>query len=127
MASQSIKVRACALALLCGCATGRWVSVPAERPAARAELLALKVSVADPRLREAMAAAGFTAVQRLPYESELQLELKGEEATLRSDGFFVDQVHGSPAEIARALAVSSRVAEFIRNSGTIEQRSLSSQ
>jgi hypothetical protein len=45
-------------------------------------------------------------------------------ATLRSDGFFVDQVRGDPAAIAEALAASSRVAEFVRNSGTVEQRQM---
>ncbi|HEY5677974.1 MAG TPA: hypothetical protein VIR81_14370, partial [Myxococcales bacterium] len=57
-----------------------------------------------------------------PYHRELEVTLtrEGEQlvATLRSDGFFVDEALGpSPEVIARTLAVSARVAEFIRNSG----------
>jgi hypothetical protein len=42
---------------------------------------------------------------------------------LSSEGYFVDQVRADdPQEIAARLARSERVAEFVRNSGTIEQR-----
>jgi hypothetical protein len=113
--------------LLCACGVGSWRSVRAAVPATRAELAAYPVSVADPVLREAMARAGFTAVERAPYKGELQLFSDGQLATLRSDGFFVDEVRGDPASIAEALAASSRVAEFVRNSGTVEQRSMTGQ
>ena len=110
--------------LLSACGAGSYQSVRAEKPATRAELAEYPVSVADPALRDAMARAGFTVVERAPYKGELQLSSVGEVATLRSDGFFVDQVRGDPAAIAEALAASSRVAEFVRNSGTVEQRQM---
>lgn len=110
--------------LLSACGVGSWQSVRAEKPATRAELAAYPVSVADPALRDAMARAGFTVVQRAPYKGELELVSAGQLATLRSDSFFVDEVRGDPAEIAEALAASRRVAEFVRNSGTVEQRSM---
>jgi hypothetical protein len=109
--------------LLCACG-GSYQSVRAEKPATGAELAEYPVSVADPVLRDAMARAGFTVVERAPYRGELQLSIVGQVATLRSDGFFVDQVRGDPAAIAEALAASSRVAEFVRNSGTVEQRQM---
>lgn len=116
------------LLLACACAGGRWESKPAEHPATRAELAVYPVSVASPALREAMAAAGFVAVAREPWSFELELSWDGEVATLRSGGFFVDEVRGaSPGAIARALAVSDRVAWFIRNSGTVEQRAVDQQ
>jgi hypothetical protein len=110
--------------LLCACGIGRWQSVRAEKPATRGELAAYPVSVADPALRQAMAQAGFTVVERPPYKGELQLVVKGQVGTLTSDGFFVDEVRGDPVAIAQALAVSSRVADFVRNSGTVEQRAM---
>jgi hypothetical protein len=33
-------------------------------------------------------------------------------------------VRGDPAAVAQALAVSRRVVEFVRNSGTVQQRDL---
>ena len=110
--------------LLSACGVGSYQSVRAEKPATRMELAAYPVSVADPELRDAMARAGFTVVERAPYKGELQLSSVGQVATLRSDGFFVDEVRGDPEAIAQALAVSSRVAEFVRNSGTVEQRQM---
>jgi hypothetical protein len=112
------------LLLLCACNVGTWKSVRAERPATRGELAAYPVTVADPALREPMARAGFNVVTRPPYKGDLELTIVGQVATLRSDGFFVDEVSGDPEAIAQALAVSSRVAEFIRNSGTVEQRQM---
>src|SRR4051812_11685005 len=110
--------------LLFACNPGPWQSKRADRPATRAELEAWPVSVADPILREAMSKAGFNAVARPPYHTELELKAVGNVATLRSDGFFVDEVRGDPAVIADALAHSQRVAEFVRNSGTPQQREM---
>jgi hypothetical protein len=112
------------VAFVAACSVGRWESVRAEHPATRAELAAWPVSVPDPALREAMVDAGFNAVQRAPYKGELALSYSGGVGTLTSDGFFVDEVRGDPAAVAQALAVSRRVVEFVRNSGTVQQRDL---
>jgi hypothetical protein len=112
------------LLLFCACNAGPWKSVRAEKPATRGELAAYPVTVADPALREPMARAGFNVVTRPPYKGDLELTIVGQVATLRSDGFFVDEVSGDPEAIAQAFAVSSRVAEFIRYSGTVEQREM---
>jgi hypothetical protein len=122
MCSRAIRPLAIVL-LLCACG-GTYQSVRAEKPATPAELAAYPVSVADPALRAALARVGFTVVERAPYRGELQLSTDGQVATLRSDGFFVDKVRGDPTAIAEALAASSRVAEFVRNSGTVEQRQM---
>ena len=46
-------------------------------------------------------------------------------ATLRSDDWFVDEALGTSTEaLARTLAVSERVVEFIRNSGLPQQRDI---
>ena len=111
-----------ALGLAAACAAGRWESVRADKPATRFELSAWAVSVRDPVVRAAMEQAGFVAVARPPYKSELALSVVGEVGTLTSDDFFVDEVRGDAAAIADALAASRRVAEFVRNSGTVEQR-----
>jgi hypothetical protein len=116
------------LALTAACGVGTWKSVRADKPVTRTELQSSPVSVRDPVLRGALAQAGFVAVERPPYKGELELTAVGDAgervASLRSDGYFVDQVRGDPEAIARALAESSRVAEFVRNSGTVEQRNL---
>jgi hypothetical protein len=127
-----------AIALLAvSCATGRWESAPAEKPATPAELALYPVTIqtaAIDGLPEALARAGFRVAPRTLTRQELQLSLRVETdtavATLRSDGFFVDEVRApasSPDDLARALARSRRVAEFVRNSGTPEQRSLPGQ
>jgi hypothetical protein len=112
------------LALCAACAVGQWESVPADQPATRRELAAWPVSVPDPALREAMSRAGFNAVARAPYKSELLLNQVDGLATLTSDGYFVDEVRGAPDTVADRLAASRRVAEFVRNSGTVQQRDL---
>ncbi len=55
-------------------------------------------------------------------------------ATLRSDGFFIDETHApfdgtdaAVATLARTLAVSQGTADFVRNSGTPQQKSFSGQ
>jgi len=43
-------------------------------------------------------------------------------ATLRSDGWFVDEAVGTDLDaLAETLALSQRVADFIRNSGLPQQ------
>ena len=110
---------------LAACAVGRWESVPADKPATAAELAPWPVSVRDPALADDFSRAGFRVVQRPPYKGELELRLQGGVYTLRSDGFFVDEVSGPDA--ASRLAHSRRVAEFVRNSGTVQQRELPEQ
>lgn len=78
-------------------------------------------------LAAALAAAHFNLVQRKPWRQELQLAVEREagelRGTLRSDGYFVDQVVAPDARtLAERLASSQRVAEFVRNSGTPQQR-----
>jgi len=110
---------------LAACAVGRWESVPAEKPATAAELEAWPLSVSEPALVAEFERAGFKVVQRPPYKGDLQLRVQGGVYTLRSDGFFVDEVSGPDA--ASRLAHSRRVAEFVRNSGTVQQRELPEQ
>jgi hypothetical protein len=118
-------MRALVLAALAGCAVGRWQSVPAEKPATRAELAAWPLSVSDPALAEEFARAGFNVVRRPPYHRELELRVENGVYTLRSDGYFVDQVSGPDA--AERLAHSQRIADFVRNSGLPQQRELPGQ
>jgi hypothetical protein len=121
--------RALFLVVLASCAPGRWQSLRATEPATPAELAAypLTLEMPDAALASALAAAHFNVVERKPWRQELQLavtreggELRG---TLRSDGYFVDEV-AAPDErtLAERLASSQRVAEFVRNSGTPQQR-----
>lgn len=82
-----------------------------------------------PELSQALAAQGFRVVEHEPYKGDLLLELAPDGvATLRSDGFFVDEATGGDFQaIARQLAVSQRVADFIRNSGLPPQRQVPMQ
>ena len=116
--------RIAALALAAACTVGRWESARAEKPVTRNELAAWAVSVPDPELRAALAQVGFVAVARPPYKGDLALSWVNGVATLTSDDFFVDEVRGDPAAVADALAHSRRVADFVRNSGTVQQRDI---
>jgi hypothetical protein len=121
------------LALACACAAqGHWPPRPAESPATRRELAAyeLTVQAASPEERAAFALAlatqGFDVVEHPPYRLQLEVTLTHEGpslvATLRSDGFFVDEAVGEDVEtLARTLAVSERVKDFIHNSGVPQQ------
>jgi|SRR3954447_17157596 hypothetical protein len=121
--------RALFLVVLASCAEGRWQSLRATEPATPTELAAypLTLETPDAALASALAAAHFNVVRRKPWRQELQLavtradgELRG---TLRSDGYFVDEVVAPDAHtLAERLASSQRVAEFVRNSGTPQQR-----
>jgi hypothetical protein len=111
---------------------GHWPPRPAEHPATRRELAAyeLTVQAASPeeraRFAQALAAKGFDVVGHPPYSRQLEVTLTREGAslvaTLRSDGFFVDEAVGEDVEsLASTLVVSQRVADFIRNSGVPQQ------
>ncbi len=136
------------LALSAACATGQWRSQRADDPLTRSELSSRNLSVADdahyPALSAAFARAlaseGFNVVDHPPYHEDLEVTLSvvrrtdGDlvNATLRSDGFFIDEVKArpddtAPAALARALAVSQGMADFVHNSGTPQQRNLSGQ
>jgi hypothetical protein len=110
-----------------------WPPKPADHPPTREELAFYELTVRadDPAERgafaRALAARGFNVVDHPPRKGHLEVTLTHEGdtlvATLRSDGFFVDEALGSSFDqIARTLAVSQRVADFIRNSGLPQQR-----
>ena len=113
------------LALSCSCAVGQWQSVPAEHPVSRAELSHLRMTVmGPPELAAALAAQGFDIVQHAPYHSDLLARFDGGWLRVTSDGYFVDQLRGDdPLQLAEGIARSDRMAWFVRNSGTVEQRS----
>jgi hypothetical protein len=120
-------MRAAAALLVLACAPPRhWPARPADKPATRAELASYELTAPDPELARAMAGEGFKVVDHAPYQGQLEVSLSHEGdlavATLRSDGFFVDEALGTDvAGLAHTLAVSARVAEFIRNSGLPQQ------
>lgn len=121
------------LVLACACAAqGHWPPRPAERPATRRELAAYELTVQAPSpveraaFAKALVAQGFDVVEHPPYRLQLEVTLTHEGlslvATLRSDGFFVDEAVGDDLEtLARTLAVSERVKDFIHNSGVPQQ------
>jgi len=125
--------RVWALVACLACAPqGHWPPRPAEHPPTRAELAfyELTVKVPDPSERtafaRALAARGFNVVDHEPYKGQLEAVLTHEDhalvATLRSDGWFVDEAVGTDLDaLAETLAVSQRVADFIRNSGLPQQ------
>jgi hypothetical protein len=126
------------IAVLCALACAReahWPPRPAEHPPTRAELAVYELTVVagDPAEREAfsrvLAARGFHVVDHPPLRGHLEVTLTHEDrtlvATLRSDGWFVDEALGSSFDqLTETLAVSQRVADFIRNSGLPQQRML---
>jgi hypothetical protein len=121
--------RALILVVLACCAPSRWESVRAKEPATPAELAAYPLTLEQPdaELASALEEAHFKVVRRKPWRQELQLAVErtgeGLRGTLRSDGYFVDEVVAPDAPtLAERLAGSQRVAEFVRNSGTPQQR-----
>jgi hypothetical protein len=132
------------LAVSTGCAWGQWDSKPAERPLSRRELASRAVTVVGEgefaeALAQAMVHEGFNVVPHPPYHQELEVTLvtTGAQdgslavATMRSDGFFVDEAKApaagdrTAAELARTLAVSQGMADFVRNGGTPQQANFS--
>src|SRR5450432_2673757 len=129
------------LLLACGCTIGEWRSSPADRPLTRQELASrdLTVTSRDKDLAnlvaQAMASQGFKVVTHPPYHEELELTLNVERdpdgliavGTLRSDDFFVDEVRAkgnvgeAAASVARTLAGSQAMADFVRNNGVPQQ------
>ena len=125
-----------ALVAALGCARqAHWPPRPADHPPTPRELAVYEVTVRakDPGERAAFARAlsarGFNVVDHDPYRGQLEVFLTHEDhtlvATLRSDDWFVDEALGSTVvQLTHTLAVSQRVADFIRNSGLPQQRLL---
>jgi hypothetical protein len=116
------------LAILAACTATQWESKRATHPATEAELAACRVTVeAEEPLRDelnrALAVEGFTVVDHPPYKGDLLLRASPGVGKLTSDDFFVDEVRAPDAQgLSEALARSRRVAEFVRDSGTVQQR-----
>ena len=150
MRSSLTVVVASALALLGACAVGHWRSRPADKQLTRSELSSRNLSVIDDAHDSALHAAfvralareGFAVVAHPPFHEDLEVTLSIARApegviamaTLRSDGFFVDEARvpldGSDAAVAtlaRTLAISQGMADFVRNSGTPQQKAVSGQ
>ena len=111
---------------------GHWPPRPAEHPPTRTELQIYELTVRAPsaeeraRFPEALRSRGFTVVDHEPFKGQLEVTLTHEAdslvATLRSDGWFVDEAVGKDVEsLAATLAISQRLTDFIRNSGLPQQ------
>src|SRR3954463_12443251 len=128
--------RAVWMAAALACASpGHWPPRPAEHPATPMELefYDMAVHADDPGERAAFAqeltARHFRVVPGKSRKGhwDVYLTHEGDQlvATLRSDGFFVDEAVGKDVvDLAHTLAVSQRVNEFIKNSGLPVQRNL---
>jgi hypothetical protein len=135
------------LVLATACATGEYRSEPAERPLTPREMASRDLTVVDngaqgglaESFAQALSEQGFRVVNHPAYHGELEVSLATQRsaqgpvavATLRSDGFFVDEARAhldrgdaAAAWLAKTLAISERTAEFVRNSGTPEQTNL---
>jgi hypothetical protein len=138
--------------LLIACASYPRASAPAAQPLTPPELAAYELTVGEVKnnagedslaaslraaVTEALTRAGFRVVDHPPFRSEWELSLTLDRsaqgllarATLRSDGFYVSEAQAEgadPGELAQklvaSLAVSQGVADFVRNSGTPQQR-----
>ena len=120
--------------LACG-RQAHWPPRPAENPPTAKELAFYELTVQAPdpaekaEFAQALSAHGFNVVNHPPYKNQLEVTLTREDAirvaTLRSDGFFVDEALGQDfPEIAQTFAVSQRVTDFIRNSGLPQQHNI---
>jgi hypothetical protein len=117
--------RSILLALTFSCALGQWESKQAEHPASRHELSLLRITVVGSQeLGQALQEEGFEVVQHPPFHGDLLARYQGGVTKLSSDGYFVDELRGDdPRQLAGRIAKSERLAQFVRNSGTVEQRS----
>src|SRR5438132_1230067 len=120
-----------ALVLACG-PRGHWPPRPAEHPPTPTELRIYELTVRAPSAEErgqfsaALRSRGFAVVDHEPRKGDLEVTLTHEPdslvATLRSDGWFVDEAVGKDVEsLSATLAVSQRLTDFIRNSGLPQQ------
>ncbi len=148
---RQIRRSSCAIAVafLATACAGQWHSRSADKPLTHGELSSRALSIADdahdPTLYSAFARAlakeGFTVVQRPPYHEDLEVSLSIARkpagalalATLRSDGFFIEEAQApldcadAAEALASTLAVAQGTADFFRNSGTPQQKGLSGQ
>ncbi|HEY2029743.1 MAG TPA: hypothetical protein VGH20_11105 [Myxococcales bacterium] len=131
-------------ALATACATGEYRSEPAERPLTPREIAAHDLTVVDEGAQgglaeafmQALAQQGFRVVNHPPFHGELEVTLATQPspqgpvavAVMTSDGFFVDEARAhldrgdaAAAWLAKTLAISERMAEYVRNSGTVDQ------
>jgi hypothetical protein len=120
-----------AFALACA-PRGHWPPRPAEHPPTPIELQIYELTVRAPTAEErdqfaaALRSRGFAVVDHEPRKGHLEVTLTHEAdslvATLRSDGWFVDEAVGKDVEsLSATFAVSQRVTDFIRNSGLPQQ------
>jgi len=96
-------------ALFWACTVGQWRSRAADKPLTRSELSSRNLSVADrahdaalhAAFVRALASEAFTVVAHPPYHEDLEVTLTIARtpegviamATLRSDGFFIDETY----------------------------------
>jgi hypothetical protein len=130
--------------LASACSAGMYETALAERPLTQRELHSRDLTVTDEgtetelalAFAQALASEGFKVVDRGPYHGELEVTLTTERtrsgpisvATVRSDGFFVEEAR-VPAErgeaaaiwLAKTLATSQGVTDFVRNNGVPQQ------
>jgi hypothetical protein len=143
MKLRGIRSTAVLILLGSGCMSGEWRSTSADRPLSRNELASRDVTISSPdrelanAVAKAMASEGFRVVTHAPYHTQLELEVSVQRATgglvavatLSSDGFFVDEaragndVYGAAAAVAKTLAGSQAMADFVRNNGVPQQNS----
>ena len=124
-----IGVASVLVALLAGCAAGHWRSRSANKPLTRSELSSRNLSVADrahdaalhAAFVRALASEGFTVVAHPPYHEDLEVTLTIARtpegviamATLRSDGFFIDETYApfDGTDAALAMLAKARARE----------------
>jgi hypothetical protein len=113
------------LSLLAVSCANQWQSRPADRPLSLEERAAYDITVTDSTLAAALSAAGFRVVKRPTHTVELEaiVSMAGgqEVVTLRSDGFFIDEVRAPAGDVdalVRAVASSQALKTFVHNSGT---------
>jgi hypothetical protein len=111
--------------LAVSCAANQWHSLPSDKPLSPRERAAYEITVTDTALAAALSAAGFAVVKHPTHTVELEAIVStagGQEVvTLRSDGFFIDEVRAAPGDVdalVRAVANSQALADFVHNSGT---------
>lgn len=131
------------LLFLCG-ACGHYRASLAEQPLTHRELASRRITVSDAggapgfadALSQALAGEGFNVVDHEPYHGDLEVTVSTKRtrrgpvaiATLRSDGFFVDEARAPVPEgdaaaawLAKTLAISQGMTDFVRNGGTPQQ------
>ena len=92
----------------------------------------MSIGIAQGALERFLQRSSGRPIRGTTYKNQLEATLSREGAdqvaTLRSDGWFVDEAVGRSMEaLAQTLAVSQRVADFIRNSGLPQQHVMPEQ